>query len=47
MSVIQAVEIGDQRFAEVVLKGAPEVVGELLSEVPDDYVKVRENEPSA
>jgi hypothetical protein len=37
MSVVQAVECDGKKFAEVVVKGAPEVIGELLADRPTNY----------
>lgn len=41
MSVVQSVQTGTEKFAEILVKGAPEVIGTLLAECPDNYEKVR------
>lgn len=42
MSVVQVVEgDGTKKFAEVVVKGAPDVIGHLLADRPKNYEKVR------
>lgn len=34
---MQTVECDGKKFAEVVVKGAPEVIGELLADCPTNY----------